>query len=139
MLTFVFLLALDLPIFFYSHYPKLGIWPLRYYRTLPRPFQWVLVLIPYISTRYFNLSIKHTLVRLVFKNNKNNKKPTYTLKLNNSVVNDNFVREEIKKGLSGWRSTHKEAKGKGEMRNGMGQLWRGNQEGGYHLKCKQIK
>jgi hypothetical protein len=30
-------------------------------------------------------------------NNKNNGKPTYTGKMNNSLLNDNLVREEIKK------------------------------------------
>jgi hypothetical protein len=36
-------------------------------------------------------------LRLVFRNCKNNRKPTYTWKLNSSLVNDNLVREEIKK------------------------------------------
>jgi hypothetical protein len=30
-------------------------------------------------------------------------------------------------------------KGEGEGEDGMGVLWRGNQEGRYHLKCKGIK
>jgi hypothetical protein len=29
-----------------------------------------------------------------------------------------------------------EAKGRGKRRNGMGDLWRGNWEGVYNLKCK---
>jgi hypothetical protein len=32
-----------------------------------------------------------------------------------------------------------EANGRRERDDRMGRLWRGNQEGGYHLKCKQIK
>jgi hypothetical protein len=41
--------------------------------------------------------------------------------------------------VSGWRSTFIEAKGLGEKEDGMEELWRGNQEGEYYLKCKQIK
>jgi hypothetical protein len=41
--------------------------------------------------------------------------------------------------VNGWKSTLLELKGKGERGNGMRGLWRGNQEGGYHLKCKWIK
>jgi hypothetical protein len=39
----------------------------------------------------------HHGLRLIFNNNKNNRKPTYTWKLNNVVFNDNFIKEEIKK------------------------------------------
>jgi hypothetical protein len=42
------------------------------------------------------LSAHHGL-RLVFNNNKNNRKPTYTQKLNNALLNDNLVKEEITK------------------------------------------
>jgi hypothetical protein len=42
------------------------------------------------------LSYHHGL-KLDFDNNKNNRKPTYTRKLNNSLLNDNLVTEEIKK------------------------------------------
>ena len=35
--------------------------------------------------------------RLVFNNNKNNRKSTYSWKLNNSLLNDNLVEEEIEK------------------------------------------
>ena len=35
--------------------------------------------------------------RLVLNTNKNNKKHTYTWKLNNALLNDNLVKEEIKK------------------------------------------
>ena len=50
----------------------------------------------------------HHGLRLVFINNKNNRKPTYTWKLNNTLFNDNSVKEEIKKemkdflGRLGW-------------------------------------
>jgi len=36
---------------------------------------------------------------LVFNSNENNKKPTYTWKLNNTQLNDNLVKEEIKKEI----------------------------------------
>jgi hypothetical protein len=36
--------------------------------------------------------------------------------------------------VSGWRNSLIEAKERGGKR--MGALWRGNQEGEYHLKCK---
>ena len=39
----------------------------------------------------------HHVPRLVFNNNKNNRKPTYTWKLNNTLLNDNLVKEELKK------------------------------------------
>ena len=39
----------------------------------------------------------HHRLRLVFNSNKNNRKPTYTWKLNNALFNDNLVKEEIKK------------------------------------------
>jgi hypothetical protein len=39
----------------------------------------------------------HQRLRLVFNSNKNNRKPTYTWKLNNALLNDNLVKEEIKK------------------------------------------
>jgi hypothetical protein len=35
--------------------------------------------------------------RLIFNNNKNNRKPTYTRKLNNGLPSDNLVKEEIEK------------------------------------------
>jgi hypothetical protein len=44
----------------------------------------------------FILSDHHGL-RLVFNNNKNNRKPKYSWKLNNYLLDDNLVREEIKK------------------------------------------
>jgi hypothetical protein len=41
----------------------------------------------------------HHRIRLDFNNSKNNRKPTYPWKLNNSVLNDNLVRKEIKKEI----------------------------------------
>jgi hypothetical protein len=41
----------------------------------------------------------HLELRLVFNNNTNNRKPTYTWKLNNTLLNDNLVKEEIKKEI----------------------------------------
>jgi hypothetical protein len=38
-------------------------------------------------------------IRPVFNNNKNNIKPTYTWKLNNYLLNENLVKEEIKKEI----------------------------------------
>jgi hypothetical protein len=38
-------------------------------------------------------------LRLVFNSNKNNRKPTYTWKLKNTLLNDNLVREEINKEI----------------------------------------
>jgi hypothetical protein len=39
----------------------------------------------------------HHRLRLVFNSNKNNRKPTYTWKLSNALLNDNLAKEEIKK------------------------------------------
>ena len=44
------------------------------------------------------LSYHHRL-RLIFNSNKNNRKLTYMLKLNNTVLNGNLVKEEIKKEI----------------------------------------
>jgi hypothetical protein len=38
-------------------------------------------------------------IRLIFNNNINNRKPTYTWKLKNTLLNDNLVKEEIKKEI----------------------------------------
>jgi hypothetical protein len=35
-------------------------------------------------------------LKLNFKNNRNNIKPTYSWKLNNSLINEHWVREEMK-------------------------------------------
>jgi hypothetical protein len=45
-----------------------------------------------------NLSAHHGL-RLVFNSNKNNRKHTNTQKLNNAILNDNLVKEEMKKEI----------------------------------------
>jgi hypothetical protein len=42
----------------------------------------------------------HHGLRLVFNSNKNNRKPTYTWKLNNALLNNNLVKEEIKKEIN---------------------------------------
>jgi hypothetical protein len=44
------------------------------------------------------LSYHHDL-RLVFNNSKNNRKPTYTWNLNNSLLNNNLIKKEIKKEI----------------------------------------
>jgi hypothetical protein len=41
----------------------------------------------------------HKGLRLVFNNNKNNRKVTYTWKLNKSLLSDNLVKEEINKAI----------------------------------------
>ena len=41
----------------------------------------------------------HHRLRLVLNTNKNNRKHTYTWKLNNALLNDNLVKEEIKKKI----------------------------------------
>jgi hypothetical protein len=48
--------------------------------------------------RYKNIEIDpcHGL-RLIFNNNINNRKPTFTWKLKNTLLNDNLVKEKIKK------------------------------------------
>jgi hypothetical protein len=45
-----------------------------------------------------SLSYHHEL-RLVLNSNKNNRKHTYTWKVNNNLLNDNFVKEEIGKKM----------------------------------------
>jgi hypothetical protein len=55
--------------------------------------------------RYKNIEIipcvlsDHHGLRLIFKNIINNRKPTYTWKLKNTLLNDNLVKEEIKKEI----------------------------------------
>ena len=41
----------------------------------------------------------HHGLQLVFNNNKDNKKPKYTWKLNNALLNDSKVKQEIKKEI----------------------------------------
>jgi exonuclease III len=56
--------------------------------------------------RYKNIEIipcilsDHHRLRLIFKNNINNRKPTLTWKLNNTLLNDNLVKEERKKEIN---------------------------------------
>jgi hypothetical protein len=47
-------------------------------------------IIPCILSDYHGL-------RLAFNSNKTNRKPSYIWKLNNALLNDNLVKEEIKK------------------------------------------
>ena len=55
--------------------------------------------------RYRNIEIipwilsDHHGLRLVLSSNKNNRKHTYTWTLNNALLNDNLVKEEIKKEI----------------------------------------
>ena len=49
-------------------------------------------IIPYILS-------DHQGLRLVFNNNINNRKPTFMWKLNNTILNDNLVKEDIKKEI----------------------------------------
>ena len=41
----------------------------------------------------------HYGLKLVFNSNKTNRKPTYTRKLNNALLNDTLAKEEIKKEI----------------------------------------
>jgi hypothetical protein len=41
----------------------------------------------------------HQGLRLIFNNNINNRKPTFTWKLNNNLLNDSLVKDEIKKEI----------------------------------------
>jgi hypothetical protein len=43
--------------------------------------------------------LDHHALRLIFNNNINNRKPTFTWKLNNTVLNDTLVKEGIKKEI----------------------------------------
>ena len=55
--------------------------------------------------RYKNIEIipsilsDHHGLRLIFNNSINNRKPTFTWKLNNTLLNDTLVKEEIKKEI----------------------------------------
>jgi hypothetical protein len=59
-------------------------------------------------TRYKNIEIvlcilsDHHGLRLIFHNNINNRKPTFTWKLNNTLLNDTLVKEGIKKLKTFW-------------------------------------
>jgi Rps23 Pro-64 3,4-dihydroxylase Tpa1-like proline 4-hydroxylase len=41
----------------------------------------------------------HHRLRLIFNNNINKRKPTFTWKLNNTVLNDTLIKDEIKKEI----------------------------------------
>jgi hypothetical protein len=55
--------------------------------------------------RYKNVEINpwilsnHHVIRLIINNNINNRKPTFTWKLHNTLLNDNLVKEEIKEEI----------------------------------------
>ena len=51
-----------------------------------------IILIPHTLSDHYGL-------RLVLNSNKNNRKHTYTWKLNNTLLNNNLVKEEIKKEI----------------------------------------
>jgi exonuclease III len=58
--------------------------------------------------RYKNIEVvpcilsDHHGLRLIFNNKINNRKPTFTWKLNNTLLNDTFVKEGIKKEIKGF-------------------------------------
>jgi hypothetical protein len=43
--------------------------------------------------------IKSSWTRLIFNNNINNRKSTFSWKLNNTLLNDNLVKEKVKKEI----------------------------------------
>jgi hypothetical protein len=49
----------------------------------------------------------HHRPRIISNNNINNRKPTYTRKLNNTLLNDNLVKEDIKKEIKDFLSLRK--------------------------------
>jgi hypothetical protein len=49
----------------------------------------------------------HHGLRLIFNTNKNNRKPTYTWKLNNALLSDNLVKIEMKKEVKGFLEFNK--------------------------------
>jgi hypothetical protein len=63
--------------------------------------------------RYKNIEIipcilsDHHGLRLIFNNNINNRKPTFTWKLNNTLSNDILVKEEIKKEIKAFLEFNK--------------------------------
>ena len=72
---------------------------------VPSPKLTIKLLIKQASTDKKNIKIipcilsDHHKLRLIFNNNTNNRKPTFTWKLNNTLLNDNLVKEEIKKEI----------------------------------------
>jgi hypothetical protein len=70
-----------------------------YYLLQNRPYNWSqnyrykkIEIIPCIPSHHHGL-------RLVFNNSKNYRNPTYTWKMNNSLLSDNLVRKEINKEI----------------------------------------
>ena len=63
--------------------------------------------------RYKNIEIvpfilsDHHGLRLIFKNNINIRKPTFTWKLNNTLLNDSLVKEGIKNEIKGFLEFNK--------------------------------
>ena len=53
-------------------------------------------IVPYILSDHHGL-------RLIFNNNINNRKPIFTWKLKNTLLNDTLVKEEIKKEIKNFR------------------------------------
>ena len=49
----------------------------------------------------------HHELRLIFNNNINNRNPTYTWELKNTLLNDNLIKEEIKKEIKDFWSLMK--------------------------------
>ena len=49
----------------------------------------------------------HYGIRVIFNSNKNNKNPTYTWKLNNSLLNDKLDKEEIRKEIKDFLELNK--------------------------------
>jgi hypothetical protein len=67
------------------------------YLLQPQPtFQEYLVLVGRRRLTTTCILSDHRRLRLIFNNNINNRKPTFMWKLNNTLLNDNLVKEEIK-------------------------------------------
>jgi hypothetical protein len=82
----------------------------------------------------------HYRLRLVFNSNRNNRKPTYTWKPNNALLNDNVIKEEIKTDIKYFLefnenedSTHPNLYD--TMKTGDGRCWQACGERGTLLHC----
>jgi hypothetical protein len=70
-----------------------------------RPNLWIIGVDENGLNRYKNIEIfpsilsDHHGLRLIFNNKINNRKPIFKWKLNNTLLNDTFVKEEIKKEI----------------------------------------
>jgi hypothetical protein len=60
----------------------------------------IILIIPCILSDHHGL-------KLIFSNNINNRTPTFMWKLNNTLLNDNLVKEEIKKEITNFYSLMK--------------------------------